>query len=332
VPILASHKAHLQSLGLPSDADTIRRARHFVLRAGLTLAEFADLANLNPSSLRVYLSGHYDAHQGAESNTLAVRAALKQLMDRYEIEHIEPLQGTHYPTAEYEAVRKSMWTALRQGTSALVDGPPGTKKSYTFHQVIDEINKSREGHAFYVYVEINQSPQSFLIEACTVAGIPNRGTIGQMMRKLRFFLSGQRTLLVVDEAQHLGVAGMEVLRELLDTPPYFGVVLGGSHDLSVRLRDWRMEQWRSRLRRTHLLMGLTESEAAEILTGELGPMHPQDIADTIADATVEAVRDRKTFKYISARNLFFAIEDAKLALAESAVNSKPEPEEQEAIA
>jgi DNA transposition AAA+ family ATPase len=206
-----------------------------------------------------------------------------------------------------------------------VDGPPGTKKSYTFHQVIDEINKSREGHAFYVYVEINQSPQSFLIEACTVAGIPNRGTIGQMMRKLRFFLSGQRTLLVVDEAQHLGVAGMEVLRELLDTPPYFGVVLGGSHDLSVRLRDWRMEQWRSRLRRTHLLMGLTESEAAEILTGELGPMHPQDIADTI-------VRDRKTFKYISARNLFFAIEDAKLALAESAVNSKPEPEEQEAIA
>jgi hypothetical protein len=96
-------------------------------------------------------------------------------------------------------------------------------------------------------------------------------------------------------------------------------VLSGSHDLSVRLRDWRMEQWRSRLRRTHLLAGLSEAEAARILTTELGAMDKRDIAESITDATVEAVRDRKTFKYISARNLFFAIEDARNTVTERAI-------------
>lgn len=309
MPILAKRKAHLQSLGLPDDIETIKRARNFALRSGLTIAELAEKADLNPSSLRVFLSGHYDRHQGAESNTLAVRAALKQVIDLYENQQVPVSHKTHYQTAEFAAIRRSMITALRKGTAALVDGPPGTEKTYTFRRVCEEINRSDEGKAVYLYVRVDQSPQSFLMEACTEAGIPNRGTIGQLIRKLRFFLGGQRALLIVDEAQHLGMNGLEILRQLLDTPPFFGVVLGGSHDLCIRLQDWRMEQWRSRLRRTHLLTGITGAEAARILTSELGAMESKDIADSIEDATVAAVRDGKSFQYISARNLFFAIED-----------------------
>jgi hypothetical protein len=170
---------------------------------------------------------------------------------------------------------------------------------------------------------VDHSPQSFLVEACTEAGIPNRGSIDQLIRKLRFFLGGNRTLLIVDEAQHLGLNGLEVLRQLLDTPPYFGVVLGGSHDLSMRLRDWRMEQWRSRLRRSHMLTGLAVGDAERILAGELGPMHASDVKVVIEGATVEAVRNKKPFRYISARNLFFAIEDARAAIDESSASSDP---------
>ena len=113
------------------------------------------------------------------------------------------------------------------------------------------------------------------------------------------------------------MATLEVLRQLLDTPPYFGVVLGGSHDLSMRLRAWQMEQWRSRLRRAHILKGLSEDEAATILRGEFGSVPGEFIAQSIRDATVEAVRNKVPFKYISARNLFFAIEDTRNALAEA---------------
>ena len=307
--ILYKQKPHLESLGLPNDVETIRRARAFVLRAGLTLAELAGMASLNANSLRVFLAGHYDGHHKVESNTLAVRAALKQVMDQYEAVNEAPDSSRHYPTKEFEAVRRSMLTALNKGTALLVDGPPGTQKTYTFRRVADEINRTGEGRAVYLYSRVDHSPQAFLVEACTEAGIPNRGSIDQLLRKLRFFLGNQRALLIVDEAQHLALNTLEVLRQLLDTPPFFGVVLGGSHDLCERLVSWQMEQWRSRLRRTHLLSGLSDTEAARILTAELGPLTPAFIADSIKDATVEAVRNKRPFRYISARNLFFAIED-----------------------
>lgn len=301
---------YLRALGLPEDGEIIRRTRAFVLRSGLTIGELAGIAELNPSSLRVFLSGHYDQNHSRDSNTLAIRAALKQVMDRHEIEDLQPALKPHYDTADFKAVRRSMWAALRTSAAFLVDGPPGTQKSYTFRKVAAEINASGEGRAVYIYSRIDHAPQAFLVEACTEAGIPNRGTIDQLLRKLRFFLGKQRALLIVDEAQHLGLNGLEVLRQLLDTPPYFGVVLGGSHDLSVRLRDWRMEQWRSRLRRTHLLAGLSKEEAATILTSELGPMKAADLAEVIGGAMVQVIRNKETVRYISARNLFFAIEDA----------------------
>jgi DNA transposition AAA+ family ATPase len=323
---LHHRRPHLEALGLPGDAEMIRRTRAFTLLAGLTLNELADLASINPSTLRVYLSGSYNVRvPGTESNSLGIRAALKQMMDLHEIHQQPMLAERHYETADYAAIRESMWSAFREGTAFLVDGPPGTQKTYTFRRVADEINRSGEGRAIYIYARIDHSPQSFLIEICTEAGIPNRGSIDQLIRKLRFFLAGRRALLIVDEAQHLGMTGLEVLRQLLDTPPYFGVGIGGSHDLSLRLGSWQMEQWRSRLRRTHQLKGLAAGEASAILQAELGRLDAQDVADSIADATVSAVRDKLTFKYVSARNLFFAIQDARKAL--NAVPTILEPEE-----
>ncbi len=302
----------------------IRRARAFALRAGLTYGELAEMVGYNAHSFRVWVAGNYDRHHQRDSNTLAIRAAVKRVIDRYEVETTAPSAGPHYSTSEYEKVRRAMWSALRQSTAFLLDGPPGTQKTYTFRRVADEINRSGEGRAVYVYARVDHAPQAFLVEACSEAGIPNRGLIDQLLRKLRFFLGSQRALVLVDEAQHLPLNTLEVLRQLLDMPPFFGVVLGGSHDLSVRLRNWQMEQWRSRLRRSHLLNGLTAEEAERILVSELGPLAPKDIADVIEGASVEAVRNRKPFHYISARNLFFAIEDARAAIVGAAQTATPE--------
>jgi hypothetical protein len=317
VAILDKRRPFLESLGLPDDVDTIRRARAFMLRSGLTTGEFSDIAGINPSSFRVYLSGHYAGLKSniPESNSLAMRAALKEMMDVHEIKHLPKVANRHYDTGEYDAIRESMWSALREGTAFLVDGPPGTQKTYSFRRVADDINQSGEGRAVYVYARVEHGPHSFLVEACTEAGIPNRGNIDQLIRKLRYFLGGQRALLIVDEAQHLGMNGLEVLRQLLDTPPFFGVALGGSHDLSLRLGNWQMEQWHSRLRRTHLLTGLSRSEASMILQAELGGrLDAQEVAESIQDATVSAIRDKRKFEYISARNLFFAIQDVRKVL------------------
>ena len=314
--ILSKRRPYLESLGLPNDAETIKRVRAFAIRAGLTSFELAEILEMNPNTLRVYLNGNYGQKVGCiESNSIAIRALLKEKLDLYEIKHQLMTSNSHFATSEYLAVRDSMWSALRNGTAFLVDGPPGTQKTYTMRRVAEEINASGEGRAVYVYARVEHTPHAFLIEACAEAGIPNRGSLDQMIRKLRYFLSGGRHLFLVDEAQHLGNNGLEVLRQMLDLPPYFGVGLGGSHDLTVRLSHWRMEQWRSRLRKTHLLKGLSQTEATQIIQAELRGMDEQDIADTIADATISAKREDKPFKYISARSLFFAIEDTRKALS-----------------
>jgi DNA transposition AAA+ family ATPase len=315
-PLTAAKKQYLNQLGLPSDADLIREARRFMLTVGFTIGEMADAVGMNPSSFGVWISGNYDKHDphGDERNTLQVRAKIKEFLNQYEDSRDDFMSRPHYVTKDFTTLRKSILTALDQGVAFLVDGPPGTQKTHAFRRVAHEINTSGLGRAIYMRVRCEQSPQAFLMECCTRAGIPNRGLIDQLIRKLRFFLGKGRTVLIIDEAQALSKNGLEIVRQLLDEPPYFGVVLGGSHNLSVTLQHWTMEQWRSRLRKTHLLSGPTRDEAESILLAQLGGISRAVMQKAVEGAMTSTMRDGKTFEYISARVLFDAIKTTRAAL------------------
>ena len=314
--ILHHRLPYLKSLGLPSDAEMIRRVRSFMIESGLTTGEFAELVGMNPNSFRVWVNGNYCQHKPhpEEQNSLGIRARIKEFMDQFEEAHDDFLNRPHYSTRDFDTLRSSILNALEQGVAYLVDGPPGTQKTHVFRRVAHEINTGALGRAVYMRVRCEQAPQSFLSECAVRAGLPARGSIDQLIRKLRFFLSEKRTVLLVDEAQALSKNGLEIVRQLLDEPPYFGVVLGGSHNLSVTLQHWQMEQWRSRLRRTHLLSGPTREEAESILLAQLGPMSRADLKDTIDEAMTATMRDGKAIKYISARALFDAIRSARAAM------------------
>ena len=308
-------KQQLASMALPSDEEMRRRTRLFMTRTGLPLAEMAETIGYAYSSLQLYMTGRYDNNCPREANTLNLRAVLKEYIDLHEIEASVALRGAHHSTKDFVAVRRSALNALDRGTAYLLDGPPGTQKTWILRQIEREINARKDARAIYVYARVDHSPLSFLREVCVCADLSYRGQIDQLIRKLRFFLGNGRTLLMVDEAQHLGMSGLEVLRQLLDLPPYFGVILAGSHDLTQRLSHWQMEQWRSRLRKTHFLNGLSEEEAQRILVEELGTLGPEAVRRTIDNSRSQSSRNGKTFEYISARWLFHSIEAAKLALS-----------------
>lgn len=314
-------KRQLAAMKLPSDEETNRRVRLFMDRSGMTLGEMAEAVGYAYQSMHLFMAGVYDSNCPRESNSLNIRAALKEFMDLHDLDSGAALRGNHHQTGDFVAVRRSALNALDRGTAYLMDGPPGTQKTWILRQVEREINARGEGRAVYVYARVEHSPLSFLREVCTSAGVPCRGNIDQLIRKLRMFLGSGRTLLMIDEAQHLGLSGLEVLRQLLDLPPFFGVILAGSHDLSQRLSHWQMEQWRSRLKKKHYLNGLSEEEAERILRSELGQIPQKVMQAIIAESRSEASRAGKKFEYISARNLFGAIESVKLGL-NSAPSSK----------
>lgn len=316
--LTTERRNELAQMNLPSEEAMRKRLRSFNTRTGLTMHDLADMSGYSFSAIRLFMTGNYDRHHAKESNTLALRAALKHLIDKYEVEQKVHLDGPHYETSTFVDLRRSILNAMRRGTAYLVDGPPGTGKTHALRRVEHEINSEDLGHAVYVYARQGIAPGSFLTECCIAAGIPSRGQIDQLLRKLRFFLGGQkRVVLLVDEAQHLDHSGLEVLRQLLDLPPYFGVVLAGSHDLSQRLSHWQMEQWRSRLRKKHYLDGLTRDEAKDILRGELRGLPAATVSQIVDGCRSQASRNGNKFDYISARDLFFAIEATKQQLDEA---------------
>lgn len=317
----AKRKAALENMSLPSDEDMQQRIRSFLLRSGMNQAEFSQQLGYGGGSINLYLGGHYGKGY-AGTSTLALRAAAKEYMDLFDVAHRVKLKGRHHETSSFLEARRAALNALERGTAYVIDGPPGAEKTWSLRQIEREIHEQKLGRAIYVYARVSHSPLSFLRECCASADIPSRGTIDQVIRKLRFFLATGRTLLMIDEAQHLDHAGLEVLRQLLDLPPHFGVILAGSHDLTQRLSHWQMEQWRSRLRKTLYFTGPSVAEARAILRAELGAMSDADCDETIASCRstaqrVESVNGKavnKSFSYISARDLFGAIERAQECL------------------
>jgi type II secretory pathway predicted ATPase ExeA len=313
---------------IPSEESMQRRVRAFMQTSGMTGPEFAQAIGYAHCSLNHFLNGRYCENQGVdEKHTRAIRAAAGEFMDLHHVSLEWSTPHAAHRTASFRAVRNAALNAMRSGSAYLVDGPPGTEKTFSLRSVEREINDGIEGRAVYVYARAEHRPQSFLRECCLSAGIPANGYIDDLLRKLRFFLGARnkRVVLLVDEAQHLDHAGLEVLRQLLDLPPFFGVILSGSHDLTQRLAHWQMEQWRSRLRKTLYLNGPTQAEARQILRAELGEIDDQACDETIAECQASAQRIEtvhgktvsKSFSYTSARDLFGAIERTRELMAQS---------------
>jgi type II secretory pathway predicted ATPase ExeA len=342
-------KLELARMTLPSDAETVKRAISFRTRTGLTVGEFSVAIGYAESSLHVYLNGRYGDNlterpdSASTANTRAIRHALKQFMDLHEGAMVGLQQRPAHPTEDFKAVRRACLNALERGSAYLIDGPPGTQKTFSLRAIEREINNREDGtRAVYVYARIDHSPQAFLQEICNTAGISSRGMIDQLIRKLRFFLATGRVLLIIDEAQHLDHKGLEVLRQLLDLPPHFGVILSGSHDLTQRLSHWQMEQWRSRVRKTLYLDGPSIAEARAILRAELEPLlgaHSDAQCDGVIDgcfATASRMQKAggkltpRSFQYISARDLFFTIEGIQQSLQQNNSPAQRQPGSQPA--
>jgi type II secretory pathway predicted ATPase ExeA len=141
-----------------------------------------------------------------------------------------------------------------------------------------------------------------------------------MIAGIRFEYRQSRVVLVVDEAQHLSIECFETLRELIDQPPYFSLLLAGSHDLKKKFDEFSatLEQWNSRIIAKVRLPGLERGEARGIIDREIGELiatkTPRDrerlVEKLIAKATVRDAFE-KNRSYLNVRTLVNALEQIK---------------------
>jgi type II secretory pathway predicted ATPase ExeA len=138
------------------------------------------------------------------------------------------------------------------------------------------------------------------------------GTVDRILRNLRFDLSQRKVLLVFDEAQHLSIACLETIRELLDQPPHCGLLFAGTHELEAIFtrQALELEQWRSRFHAGQALPGISEEEAATIVHSELGlGLSQRKIQKLIAKSRITDLRNGGQHSYVSARRLFWVIRE-----------------------
>jgi general secretion pathway protein A len=137
----------------------------------------------------------------------------------------------------------------------VVTGEVGAGKTILLHTLLNRLNPEQIVAAQVVSTQLESS--DLLQAICTAFGIPTQGSSkAQLLASLECFLTalaarGRRGLLVIDEAQNLGLKAMEELRMLsnfqLGSHALLQSFLVGQPELRKMLHSPSMEQLRQRI-------------------------------------------------------------------------------------
>jgi type II secretory pathway predicted ATPase ExeA len=320
-------RAALAALHLPSEAEARKMLARFQELSGYTLVELGDALGYSHTAICLFLSGTYCKQNGRDENSLKLRSRIKELVEEHPQVQAAIDDRPALETEDYKAVRRAFYKAVDKGLAFCINGDPGTGKTFSLKKLCSEIRQrdaSKNGHGrrvIYVRARWNMGPQDLLRRIASAAGdIPSRGSIDQLLRKIRFTYNGRRALIVIDEAQLCNLACLETVRELLDEPPHFGLIFAGSHDVENKFTHIQMEQWRRRLQNAITLKGLSREEADRLVALELGRVPEKFITLAVKNAMAKSVRrfddHRQPIEYLSAGNLARAIDEVKQQLAD----------------
>jgi DNA transposition AAA+ family ATPase len=297
---------------LPEYSKVIGRVLRFLEVTGLSVADLAERVGYAHSTLSLFLNGSY---ANVASNTGALSKALLDYIDANPVDVDDQIDGKLYETANVKLLRQCVAEVVEKHRCGCVVGDPGKQKTYVAKHLIAELNRkeiAKNGHGrklFYVYVPQACSPQQLMREIALACGCSPRGDVRSIFRRLRYHLRGRSVGFILDEAQHLGIPGLETVRELHDQAPHAGLLFLGSHnfDQMLEIRGVQLEQWRSRFHFKRHLPGISDEEAETIVRAELGEKASRKvIAAALEDSRVKSFANPRE-RYISARSLFNAL-------------------------
>lgn len=307
----------------PESEASVAKLRDYLGRTGLKPDDFARRIGYSGVTLRFFLDGRYYNVAGRDGR---LRKAVDEFIAAHPITPPQRISGELYDTANVRTIRDTFQKLLPKPVAYMIYAPPGSQKSFVLENEVARLNQeelAKNGHgkrAYYVYARQNLKPRDLMRRICIACGSHATNDIDRMLANLRFDFQSRRVLLVVDEAQHLEIECFEVLRELLDQPPFFSLLFAGSHDLKQKFDRFSatLEQWNSRILAKVKLPGLEREEAYGIVRREIGtllaPM-PKEKSGALIEKLVDQAVTKDAFEkgrtYINIRTLSNALDQIK---------------------
>ena len=189
-----------------------------------------------------------------------------------------------------------MWLEL-QGI-ALVTGPSGVGKSITLRRFVKELDEAR--HRVLLLSTLPSTPHGFLRSMSRELGLPMRQHTADLFDQVRGRLvemgqaEGPHPVLVLDDAEGIRVAVMDVLRRLtaanLDEQDHFSIVLAGTDEILHTLQVPQLAPLRTRVN----------------FTWALRPYGLEDTRQYVAYQLQRATVDAKLFSDQAVKRIFQA--------------------------
>jgi DNA transposition AAA+ family ATPase len=316
---VTSNAQNLRSMRVAT-AEAQEACRDYLERTGIPLRDFARHIGYAHSTLRLWLKGRYADVGGTDTH---IRKAISEFIDTHAVGAYaqSTVFGEVYETQHMKLIRKTFDDLLIRPQAQIIYGPPGSQKTFALESEVrrfnaQELSKNGTGRrAYYIYAR-SCTPAQMMRRIAEACGSRMVGDVDTVIRNLRLEFAKRRVLLIIDEAQHLSLHCLEVVRELYDRPPHFSILLAGSHSLIQMLErnPAMLEQWNSRIISKLCLPGVTCDEARGIIKHEVGsilaqmlPIKAERMTTRLIDSSIRRDPFRNNEPYINIRSLTSAL-------------------------
>jgi DNA transposition AAA+ family ATPase len=232
----------------------------------LSRQQMAELIDVRCYALAKYL----DNLPGCSKES--VEAGLRTYFLKLERIEARARRAKFIPTLTATLILEKFREADERRALALLYGPPGIGKTFAIEEFVHQTesqDNAQKPEVLLVTAHAASTPKSLMAALCLQAGIPHQATASTLAESLVRKLERGHYLIIVDEANHLDIEAMELLRYVYDLGR-LGVVLVGTLRLYEIFTDGsrpagELEQLWSRVGICELLPGLMEHEARQMV-------------------------------------------------------------------
>lgn len=223
----------------------------------------------------------------------------------------QPFSISPNPTALYltanlmSAIHKARYTINQRQGLACIFGDPGLGKSSVLRYLASGYESEEGVTTGFLTEPETSSPYAFVRGICQAFDLPGRRSLVDQKNTLRDFIyaeaeAGRNVVLMLDEAQGLDSAMLEIVRHFLNyesnNAKLIQIVLAGQLDLRKRLKLPSNRPIRSRVIMYSLLEPLTELEARKMIDhrcemAQIENPFPADVMKLIYDFAGGVPRD-----------------------------------------